>query len=59
MCDREEYEFRLTVLNCEHPIHVVAQTVEEAIGIMELSFPKWQNRKCIDFEVVRRIRCTC
>lgn len=50
------YEFELNVSRCDNPITFIAGTIEEAMGMMELSFPKWDYRKCLDWRVVRKIR---
>jgi len=34
---------------------IIAATIEEAVGMMELSFPKWDYRKCLEWRVVRGI----
>jgi len=51
----ELYEFELHVSRCDNPMTFIAATIEEAVGMMELSFPKWDYRKCLGWRMVRKI----
>ena len=49
------YEFELHVSRCDNPMTFIAATIDDAIGMMELWFSKWDYRKCLDWRVIRKV----